>query len=266
MQDIVLFPDETIAGLITQSILMILLPIVLLIIWKKKTKEKLLPVVFGALSWLLFAIVLKLVPTFFLLKDKNPVAETISGNIWYTMILAGILAGVFEETGRFITFKTVLKNREERRVSISYGIGHGGFESIYIAVQFFSLAAIMLMINNGMTAEITAGADEATTAELFSQLGVYTQYTFVDYLLGVFERIFSIAAHIAFSVFVFAAARDKKRFYLYPLSIFLHALFDFSTVFYQAEMIPLPAMELILAAFSAVIVFFAARLYKKLAV
>lgn len=258
------FTDEAIAGLITQSLLMMIIPIVLLIVWKIKTHEKILPVIVGAATWLLFAIILKLAPAYLLLYADNPVAKTISGNIWYTMILAGVLAGVFEETGRFVAFKTVLKKYDARRTSITYGIGHGGFESIYVGFQMFSMAVIGIMINMGMGGQLTNGVNEAQIVTMTSQLTQYSQLTFGECLLGVFERITAIAAHIAFSVLVFAAARNKKSLYLYPLAIFLHALTDFSIVFYQVGIVPIWGMELIITGIAAGISYFAYRVYKKL--
>ena len=258
------FTDEAIAGLVIQSILMIILPIALLIVWKVKTHEKLLPVIVGAVTWLLFAIVLKLAPAYFLLYADNPVAKTISGNVWYTMILAGVLAGVFEETGRFVAFRTVLKKYDARRTSLSYGIGHGGFESVYVGFQMLSMAANGIMINSGMGDQLTANANEAQIATMISQLTQYSQLTIGECLLGVLERIPAIAAHISFSVLVFAAVRDKKYFYLYPLAIFLHALLDFSSVFYLVGIIPLWAMELVIACFAVGLAYSAVKVYNKL--
>ncbi len=204
------FTDEAITELIIQCVLMIIIPVILFIVWKIKTHEKVLPVIIGAATWFLFAIILKLAPAYFLLQADNPIAKSISGNIWYTMILAGVLAGVFEETGRFIAFKTVLRKYEHRRSSISYGIGHGGFESIYIGVQFLMFPIMGIMINSGMGDQITAGMDEAMKATALAQIEGYASLTIPECLLGVFERIPSIVAHIAFSVLVFAAAREKK--------------------------------------------------------
>ena len=256
------FTDEAIAGLVTESILMIILPVVLLIIWKIKTREKLLPVIVGAVTWFLFAIVLKLAPAYFLLQADNPLAKTISGNIWYTMILAGVLAGVFEETGRFIAFKTVLKKYEHRRAAISYGIGHGGFESVYIGFQMFMMAVMGIMINSGMGDQLTANTDEAAITAMTAQLTQYSQLTMGECLLGVFERIPAIAAHISLSVLVFAAAGNRKYLYLYPLAVFLHAVTDFSSVFYSAGILTLWATELVITAFSAGLAYLAVRVYK----
>ena len=258
------FTDEAIAGLIIQGVLMIILPIVLVIIWKIKTKESIIPVIVGAAAWFLFAIILKLAPGYLLLYADTPLARTISGNIWYTMTVAGVLAGVFEETGRFLAYKFVLKQYTCRRTSITYGIGHGGFESAYIGFQFFMFAVMGIMINNGMGDMLINGADEAQTAMLAGQLSEKANLTIIECLLGVFERIPSISAHIAFSVLVFAAARDKKYLYLYPLAIVIHALTDFSVVFYQAGLIPIWGMEIIITVFAALTAYFAYRIYRRL--
>ena len=258
------FTDEAITGLIIQCVLMIIIPVILFIVWKIKTHEKVLPVIIGAATWFLFAIILKLAPAYFLLQADNPIAKTISGNIWYTMILAGVLAGVFEETGRFIAFKTVLRKYEHRRSSISYGIGHGGFESIYIGVQLLMFPIMGIMINSGMGDQITTGMDEAMKATALAQIEGYASLTIPECLLGVFERIPSIVTHIAFSVLVFAAAREKKYVFLYPVAILIHAFVDFSTVFYQAGMIPMWGAELIITGFAAATAYFAWKIYRKL--
>ena len=258
------FTDEAVTGLFIESTLLIIIPVILFIVWKIKTHEKVLPVIIGALTWLLFAIILKLAPGDLLLYGDNPIAKTISGNIWYTMIIAGVLAGVFEETGRFIAFKTVLKKREHRRVSISYGIGHGGFESIYIGVQMLTIPLMGIMINNGMSDRITAGMDEAMKATALAQLEGYASLTMPECLFGVLERIPAITYHISASVLVFAAAREKKYVYLYPLMILVHALIDFSSVFAQIGMNSTWGFELMLAVFAAAMAYFAARVYKRL--
>ncbi|MBR5090013.1 MAG: YhfC family intramembrane metalloprotease [Ruminiclostridium sp.] len=258
------FTDESIAGLLTQSVLMMILPFVLLIIWKMKTHEKILPVIVGAATWLLFAIILKLAPAYLLLNADNPVAKTISGNLWLTAVLSGVLAGLFEETGRFLAFRTVLKKYEYRRSSISYGIGHGGFESIYIGFQFLMFPLFGIMLNSGMSDQLTTGMDEATKVLMAEQLAPYSDLSFAECLLGVFERIPAIVMHISFSVLVFAAARDNKYTYLFLLSMLLHALVDFFAVVAGGINLNIWATELIIAAFAAALAYFASRVYKNL--
>lgn len=258
------FTDEAIAGLLTEGALMIIIPVILAIVWKIKTKESLIPILIGAVTWLLFAIILKLAPAYLLMYGDNPAAKTISGSVLLSAATAGVLAGVFEETGRFLAYKFVLKQYTHRRSSISYGIGHGGFESAYVGFQMGMMAVMGIMFNSGMGDMLTANIDEAMKATAFSQLETYTALTMPECLLGVFERIPAIAAHISFSVLVFAAVREKKYFYLYPLAIILHAAVDFSIVSGTACLVPTLVIELLLTAIVAALAFFASRIYKKL--
>jgi uncharacterized membrane protein YhfC len=41
-------------------------------------------------------------------------------------IILGLLAGIFEETGRYILFKSILKNTRSWKEGILVGLGHGG--------------------------------------------------------------------------------------------------------------------------------------------
>ena len=258
------FTTEATAGLITQGVLMALIPVILMIIWKIRSHDKVEPFFIGAAVWFIFAIILKIAPAYFLFQADNPAAKAINGSVWLSCLTAGILAGVFEETGRFLAFRFVMKKYKDRRSSITYGIGHGGFESIYIGFQTASLAVIGILISSGMSDVITSGADEATISALYAQLGSYTNITFTECMIGVFERLTAITAHIAFSVLVFAAVREKRYSMLFPASILLHALFDFSIVLYAAKIVPILAMEMILACFSATLAFYASRVYKDL--
>ena len=259
------FSPQAIAGLITQGLLMILIPVILFLLWKKKTREKILvPVLVGAATWFVFAILLKLAPAYFLLQADTPLAKAISGNVWLTYLVAGLLAGIFEETGRFLAFRFVLKNRRGRRTAISYGVGHGGFESAYVGFQTASLAVIGILFNLGLGNLIATGMSEAETALLVDQLAPYTHLAFGECLLGVFERIPAITVHIAFSVMVFAAVKEKRRFYLYPAAVLLHALFDFLIVLYGAGLVPAWGLELIFAAFAALLAILACNIYRKL--
>ncbi len=258
------FTSEALAGMITEGILMILLPVLLLIVWKIRTKEKILPVIVGALAWFLFAIVLKIAPAYLLLQSDTSLAKTISGNVWLTCLVAGILAGVFEETARFLSFKFVLKKYQGRRTSLTYGIGHGGFESAYVGFQMISLAALGVLLSSPLSGEILGTMDEATRSALVSQMGAYTNLSFGTCMLAVFERIPAIVFHLSLSVLVFASAREKKKVFLYPVAILLHTAFDFSIVLYSAKFVPVWAMELILAALTVPVVYLAVSVYRKL--
>lgn len=258
------FSAGALAGLTVQGALMMLIPVVLLVLWMKKTREKILPVIVGAAAWFVFAIILKLAPAYFLIQADNPVSRAVNSSPWLLYAVAGILAGVFEETARYLSFKFVLKKYEDRRAAISYGIGHGGFESVYVGFQTLSVAFLGMIVNSGLISRITAGMNGDQLFALFAQLGEYADLPFAECLLGVFERLPAIVLHISLSVLVFAAVRRKRYFYLYPASVAVHALFDFSIALYASGILPSWALELLFACLAAAVAFFASRVYKTL--
>src|SRR5699024_12503314 len=58
-------------------------------------------------------------------------------------IYASLAAGVFEEIGRFIGFRFLLKKFRSWKDGIAYGIGHGGIESMLV-VGMIALSDIVL--------------------------------------------------------------------------------------------------------------------------
>ncbi len=124
--------------LIVGTLLWIAAPIAVAIIWKVKKKEPFTTILIGAATFLLFALILEkpiqnvlAFPTAMGLPD-HAVSRFLSANPIMLALVSGLFPGVFEETGRLVAFKTILRNRRNRETSISYGIGHGGFEVILI--------------------------------------------------------------------------------------------------------------------------------------
>ena len=263
--DEIRFSTGAIAGMTVEAVLVILIPIILLIVWKKKTGASLKPVITGMIVFPLFGLALKMIPGYFLLIADNPVSRAINSNIWlYSIIGGGLLAGIFEEGGRFVAFKTVLKNFGSGKDAISYGIGHGGFESAYIGFSMVSIIMTAIMVNNGGMAMLTAGMDAEMVETFTAQLKSYADSPFyVSAVLGTFERICAITVHISFSVFVFTAARDKKYIWLFPCAVLLHTGLNSMTGFYSSGMVSAVAMELMLAVYAAIMAFLAFKIYKK---
>ena len=151
-------------------------------------------------------------------------------------LAAGAFPGVFEETGRLIAYKAVLKNRKNRETSISHGIGHGGFEAMYIlGATYITYIAYAVMINTGAfgaLVEQAAAAAPAQAGALSELAGQLAELTLADVGMGLGERVFAVLFHIGASILVFYACRDKKRFWLYPLAVVLHTAMDFIAAMY----------------------------------
>ena len=145
-----------IAMMVIAMALFVIVPIVIWIVWTVKKKEKFTTIIVGAVTFLLFAIVLEkpiqnvlIFPTAMGLKE-HAASQFINARPVLWAFLVGFFPGLFEETGRFVAFKTVLKKRKNRETSISYGLGHGGFEVIFIlGINYLNYIIYAMMINSG---------------------------------------------------------------------------------------------------------------------
>ena len=84
----------------------------------------------GAGTFVLFVMVLE--PVLHNLVLRSPVGAAIQQNILLYALYGGLAAGLFEETGRLLAFRFVLKTRTARLTALSYGIGHGGIEAFLV--------------------------------------------------------------------------------------------------------------------------------------
>ena len=209
----------------------LILPTVLCIWWLKTRHEKFTSVLTGAMTFLIFALVLESTVHSIVFL----VFPGLRDNVVAYMLYGALMAGIFEETGRFLAYKLVLKKRTNRETAISYGIGHGGFEAMYI------LAATG--INNFIYAGIiNAGQFPA----LLDQLKAAGQDTSSIENLPEQIRVFAVIFHIALSILVFYAVK-KGKIWMYFLAIALHALLDAPAVLYQKGIISIPVVEVCLA-------------------
>lgn len=257
-------------------LLAVIVPVAIALIWKFRKHEKLTTILVGAATFVLFALILEkpiqnalVFPTTMGLPD-HAVSQFINARPILWAIVLGLFPGVFEETGRFVAFKTVLRNRRNREASISYGIGHGGIEVVLVlGITYITYIAYAVMINNGMF----QGLVDQVTAQAPDQAGdIYTLadqlavLSFADVGVGMFERIFAFLFHVGASILVFYAARDRGRLWLYPLAILLHTALDSLAGLNMAKVIQLstPALEGFVVAFG-VLTFAAAYflLYRK---
>ena len=171
--------------LIAGAMLWIAVPVAAALIWKVKKKEPVTSILIGAAAFLLFALILEkpiqnvlAFPTAMGLPE-HAVSRFLSANPVLLALVAGLFPGVFEETGRLVAFKTVLRKRRNRETSISYGIGHGGFEVILIlGLTYIQYIAYAVMINTGMFGKVI----DQVAAQAPDQLGSIE--TVVSYLTG----------------------------------------------------------------------------------
>ncbi len=257
-------------ALIAGTILAIVLPVLLAVFWLKLKKEKISSVIIGAATFLVFALLLEKSLLSLIIGIDHPLSRFLNANPLLFSLIAGLFPGIFEETGRLVAFKFLLKKNTNKETAISYGIGHGGIEVIMLlGITYINYIIYAVMINAGVFIKIidqvAAQAPDQVEAlcTLASQLSTIA---LPDVGMAMIERVFAVLFHIGASMLVFYAVRDRKKFWLYPLAIFIHTAMDFIAGLYSTHAIKISVLglECIFAAFG-LITFFAAYflLYKK---
>ncbi len=233
----------------------ILLPAAICIWWLVTRKERFTTVLTGAVIWFVFAMLLEQIPIAILFRREAPWGDLFLNNAAVYAVTGALLAGIFEETGRYLAFRIILKKRTNRETSISYGIGHGGFEAMFLlgmsGIQNLLYAS---MIKAGTFQGVidqaaAAGADVSALEKLPEQIAGLTP---LMGCMSTFERVTAILFHIGASVLVFYAVRHSKT-WLYPLAILLHALMDVPAALYQQGILNLYVTEAILALYAIVV-------------
>lgn len=241
------------------GILGTILPFIVLIIWKIKNKSaSIRPAVVGAVTFFIFSQILESIPKTLLFTVDSGVSDYIWTHAWAYVLAGSLLAGVFEEVGRFVAFRFFLKNETDTRDAVTYGIGHGGIESVIAAgIGALNGISMVLLVNNGVLMQSISemGLGQLKTIEL--QVSALAGYGAVTMLLEVFERVLAMILHISLSLVVFQSVRENKNGYL-VLAIILHALFDVPAALYQCGVIGIGFAEVLLSA-SAIVSLCVAR-------
>ena len=217
-------------------------PLALLIWWKKKTGLRLAPFIVGAACFFVFAMVLESICHNLVLIRGGSYTPVYTNTLLY-VVYGSFAAGIFEETGRLFGFKVLLKKYTSRETAVAYGIGHGGIECVFVlGATYLQLLLCALGVSFGdPSADIMVSR---TLAELSAPV----------MLLACFERILAVAFHVGASMLVFTAARDRRKFWLYPAAIVLHALLDAPAALMQKGVITnMLLLEAVMAVISAAV-------------
>lgn len=234
------------------------LPFALLVLIRKKTGARIAPFFWGCLSFFVFAMVLEQLLHRVVLAVSGSV---LTENVLLYAVYGGLAAGIFEETGRFIFLRVVMKKGREPQDALMYGAGHGGIEAILIVgVTYVNNIIYSIMINTGIAKEILSALEGEVldaTAAAFTALSTAAPTMFLA--AGV-ERICAIALHMALSVLVYTALR-RRKFAFVLLSVVLHALVNAVSVLVNSAVSPWIAEACILV-MVLLIWWYAAGLYR----
>ena len=214
----------------------------------KKHNANIATILIGAAVFIVFALVLESLVHQIVLK--GPRGAAIQGNVLYYALYGGLMAGLFEETGRFVAMKFLLKREPTTpKAGVAYGLGHGGVEMMLLfGLAMISSFAMAVMINAGQTETLLSQVPAEAKDQLVAQLDQIKDASAGSFLLGLLERFSALILQVSLSILVWAAARKGgKWLWLFPAAILLHALMDGLAVILSKNTGPV-AVELIILA------------------
>lgn len=175
-------------------------------------------------------------------------------------LLAGLSAGLFEETARLVVYRRWLPETRRWKDGLMFGLGHGGAESMILGalvIYVFLQAVVMRDASPETLAQLVTPEKVAATQEF---LHTYWSATWYDSLLGALERVSAIVVQVSLALLVLQVNR-RRQIRWYWFAVLYHALVDM-TALYGVNSWGVYIMEaviMVLAVFSLLMVFWLRR-------
>lgn len=178
-------------------------------------------------TFIVFALVLEAIVHQVVLK--GPHGSAILGNTLYYALYGGLAAGIFEEAGRFVAMRFLMKKEPTAALpGVAYGIGHGGAEMMLIfGITMISNLVISILINISQPDTLFSQVPGEAGAQLEAQIAQLENFNIGSGLIGLWERVSALVLQLGLSMMVWTAVRKGGRWlWLLPAAILLHALVD----------------------------------------
>lgn len=155
-------------------------------------------------------------------------------------IVLGLLAGVFEEVGRYLVFAWFFRRRGialSKENGLLFGIGWGGVESIIIGilvvltlVSYMAAAPLTDQQIQAINQSVGGTLTEEQIEQIQAQMDALINLTPFDVLPGFAERMMTITLHVAFTLMVLSAVVHHRQILL-VLAILWHTAVDALAVY-----------------------------------
>ena len=260
--------SSAIPSLIITVILMPAIPAIFFIYWRKNHKQqtKIRWLIAGTVGFIVSARVLELGVHLVCIVADNPVSRFINGNTVAFVLYGIIMAGVFEECGRYIILKYIMKENHTPENAVLYGIGHGGIEILAVLLPSMILyltVAVLFSSGNTDNALSALNITEETAAAALPSVQAAAAFDYAVMAMNVIERLLAMFVHVGLTVIVYYGIVNAEKVRL-PMAILLHMAVDTFPALYQRGVVSLWAVEVWAALWTAVIVCIAAKLCRKM--
>ena len=259
---------SSIPSLAVTVILMAAVPAVFFLFWWRKHRQRtnIGYLIAGAVGFIVSARVLELGVHWVCIVADNPVSRFINGNTAAYVLYGTVMAGVFEECGRHIVLKYIMKKNRTRENAVLYGIGHGGIEILAVilpSMVLYLVIAVLFSAGNTENALSALKITEETATAALPSVRAAAAFDWTAMAMNVPERLLAMLVHTGLTVVVYYGVVNARKACL-PAAVLLHMLVDTFPALYQKGVVPLWAVEVWFAFWTAVIVFIAVKLYRKM--
>lgn len=232
----------------------------------------------GVAVFALFAMVIERGLNDFVLHRNETTAAFLSNPVAF-VLYGALAAGICEEVGRFIGMRLLLKRAAAKAgatalaagrpdaatdgTALTYGLGHGGAEAwlvgVLVQIQWILFA---IFENRGELDGYLSNLPTESVMRIHLILASLTPQT-----AGIFalERVAALVFQIGLSVLMWRGLRAGWRGIL-PLAIALHALVDVPAAMFQAQLVPLAAVDAVYAVGAVIVAGLLFRAFRRPAV
>lgn len=176
-------------------------------------------------------------------------------------VIGGLLAGICEESARWVGFKVLKKKAEHYGSAFALGVGHGGMESILLAVLGTGVTLYTVLFYNA-GGEIAKGVSTNEVQYMLFQIEQFWTTPWINGLLPGVERLIALSLQIFLSTLVWKAVVDRS-FVWFLLAVIYHAVVDALAVYLAGIGWNYWAIEGILALFLVLNIFLLYRFWKE---
>lgn len=248
-----------------------LLPVIFVVLWKKQCgKAASLKFLFiGAAGFLVSARVLELGLHMVCIVSDNPISRFINGSTPAYVLYGISAAGIFEECGRYVILRYIVRKNKTKENIVMYGIGHGGIEvwaiTLLLLANNFAIALMLKTQGAEGLMQLIGFSDSVPEDALNSVIAAVSaaaEFNGLTAFANVFERFVCMFAHIGLTVTVAYGIEKSQKKYLLA-AIIAHAVTDIFPALYQRGAVGIAAEEIWIAVCAVLLTIWSIKLYKK---
>lgn len=199
-------------------------PVLLLVIYKIRTKASIIPYFVGAVIYFTIGFLGESFIHSLLLGDHLPIGGVIQDNCALYVIYYSVVTAFVEVFGMYFTYKAIMKQYHKRESGVVFGIGFAGMEGFLIAgPDLFTNIYFVSLLNeagiDGFKQEFLNVNAETDMSMIDEWIESARSITVSDIVLLVVDRMLFFILSLSIAVIVYYAVNKKVKSMLWTAVI-----------------------------------------------